>query len=241
MITPPQLTQFLQDLSQFCSKDLDINELKTSQKNNSSPITQLDIEISNFCKRHPYCSGNFFSEEDHGELSFPTIVLDPIDGTKELIKMNGECSVSIAWMSSPISGEALIFNPFTGFNFTSFDRSAWDLRTVERPYLGLVSRSEFNHFKQTPYTLVARGSIAFKLGLLASGGSDFVVSLKPKSIWDIAAGTLLAWQRGMKFYSNGQLVTELSEVEYHPPLLWSKKQIAEELNSYFSSHEDISR
>jgi len=238
MVNSPQLESFLIDLKSFISGSLKVEDLSVSTKEDSSPVTHFDTAISQFCKSHPACAANFYSEEDHSELEFPSIILDPIDGTKELIKLNGECVVSIAWMRNSREGESLIFNPFTGFRISTFDSSSWSPKSVAPPYLGLVSRSEINHMmglKNFQHQLVARGSIAFKLGLLASGGCDFVVSLKPKSIWDIAAGTLLAWQRGMTFYSNGEKVIELGQKSYAPPLIWGKPSVAREVNQYFSS------
>jgi len=238
MVTSPQIEQFLIDLKHFISQSLSLDDLKISLKSDNSPVTHIDTQISNFCKNHPVCTASFYSEEEHGGLQFPAIVLDPIDGTKELVKMNGECVVSIAWMKNSSEGEALIYNPFTGFRLTSFDKPSWNPKTQDVPYLGLVSRSEINSMrdlKDFKHLLVAKGSIAFKLGLLASGGCDFVVSLKPKSIWDIAAGTLLGWQRGHVFYANGRLVKELDEKRYEPPLVWGRPAVVSEINHYFSS------
>lgn len=240
MITSPQMIQFISELSTFCSENLNLDTIVVNTKADLSPVTAIDLAISQFCKNHPLSKENFYSEEDHGELTFPSIILDPIDGTKELIKRNVECAVSIAWMKSSTVGEGLIFNPFTGFHLSTFDRPAWESKSVESPYLGYVSRNEIHSFeiyKKSPFQIIPRGSIAFKLGLLSAGSCDFVVSLKPKNIWDIAAGTLLTWQRGMHFYSNGKIVTQLDQSSYSPPLVWSKKQIAFEVNSYFFSHK----
>ena len=238
MVTSPQVEQFLIDLKNFISHSLSLDDLRISLKTDNSPVTHIDTAISNFCKHHPACTASFYSEEEHDRLQFPAIVLDPIDGTKELMKMNGECVVSIAWMKNSREGEALIFNPFTGFRLTSFDKPSWDPKSQEAPYLGLVSRSEINGLRDLKgfnHLIVAKGSIAFKLGLLASGGCDFVVSLKPKSIWDIAAGTILGWQRGYLFYSNGRLVKDLDGKRYEPPLVWGKPAVVSEINQYFSS------
>ncbi len=235
MITYPQQQKFLSDLRVFISGSLSLNEIETSLKPDNSPVTHIDKAISNFCKTHPSCSGVFYSEEDHAELSYPAIVLDPIDGTKELIKKNGECVVSIAWMKNPREGQSLIYNPFTGFHLSTFDLPPWRPTLVEKPYLGFVSRSEASNMKglkNFDHDLVTRGSIAFKLGLLAAGSCDFVISLKPKSIWDIAAGTILGWQRGMIFYSNGKIVSELNQKRYDPPLIWGKPKVVDEIKQY---------
>ena len=76
------------------------------KKKDNSPVTKLDLDLSllikNFFSEYEeYKNWNFYSEEDHGELKFPAIVLDPIDGTRELVKGVGECAVSLALMPSP--------------------------------------------------------------------------------------------------------------------------------------------
>lgn len=235
MVTSPQLERFLSELKAYISDSLSLDDLKLTLKSDQSPVTHIDTAISNFCKIHPICSSELYSEEEHGDLSFPAIVLDPIDGTKELMKMNGECVVSIAWMSNSREGKALIYNPFTGFRLSSFDSPSWVPRSQASPYLGFVSRSEIESIQASEgfkHHLIAKGSIAFKLGLLSSGGCDFVLSLKPKNIWDIAAGTLLAWERGMVFYSAGKLVEELNQTNYQPPLIWGRKAIVSEVSQH---------
>ena len=76
------------------------------------------------------------------------------------------------------------------------------------------------------------GSIAYKLARLANGESDFVVSLAPKNIWDIAGGTLLCFKSGMKFYSQGKEVTKVQKL-YQPPLIWSSSEVSPELLKLF--------
>ena len=49
--------------------------------------------------------------------------------------------------------------------------------------------------------IAPKGSIALKLGYLASGSCEFVVSKQPKNIWDIAAGTILCKERGIELLS----------------------------------------
>ena len=105
----------------------------------------------------------------------------------------------------------------------------------------MVSRTEmkgglFDRFESLGnICLIEKGSIALKLGLLAAGACDFVVSLEHKNIWDIAAGCILASQRGMGFYHNGQLVTSLTEQSYTGVLLWARHEHVEQLNSIFLS------
>jgi myo-inositol-1(or 4)-monophosphatase len=103
---------------------------------------------------------------------------------------------------------------------------------------GMVSRSEyhkglFSNLKNKKIHLFPRGSIAFKLGLLASSACDFIVSKNPKNVWDIAAGTILVNQRGYHFFEDGKRVEKLDKERYHGLLLWCKDEHLDELMAEF--------
>lgn len=207
-------------------------------KDDQSLVTDFDLSVSEEIKnwmisRKEFRDWNFFSEEDYSELKFPSVVLDPIDGTRELVKGRDECVVSLALMSSASldaksENYAYIYNPFSGFEYHSQSSNVPIFSKSGQPLLGLISRSEWHlnlHQKwmklnNEELIFAPRGSIAFKLALLASGACDFVVSFKPKNLWDIAAGTILLSQRGYRFYEQGKLVTKLDKSSYSPPLLW---------------------
>lgn len=234
MFSPYFGQQFLHDLRLSCNQLLSVLTSAPHVKSDQTLVTQIDKEISHFCKRHPSANGFlFYSEEEHSDLKFPALVVDPIDGTRELVALRAECAVSVAWMPSPklSEGYGLIFNPFTGFTISSDDRQCWkDIPNTES-LLGLVSRSEWESglFESSTLNLQPRGSIAFKLGLLSAGACDYVVSKKPKNIWDIAAGTILAHQRGYEFWSAGKKITQLETEVYAAPLLWAKTEVATSL------------
>ena len=102
-------------------------------------------------------------------------------------------------------------------------------------FYGEVSHSEwdrglYNLFESEKFSIKPKGSIAYKLGLLSAGKSDFVISMTPKNIWDIAGGTLLCQRSNIKFYSEGKEVLEVKQ-NYLPPLIWCHEEIFEELSS----------
>ena len=226
------------------SKKIEIN-----LKSDESIVTEIDLFVSNLLKeklqKHPkYKDYNFFSEEDFEKLKFPSAILDPIDGTRELAKGRAECAVSLALMKSPELSDSgnygWLYNPFSGFNLDSSTPFVASNNKSNQKILGMVSRSEFEkgYFKDflnidPRIELTPRGSIAFKLGLLASGGCDFVLSLSPKNIWDIAAGTILCVQRGIKLYQNGDEITSLDKVHVKGVLLWAPEELANDLCTKF--------
>lgn len=226
------------------SKDIEIN-----LKSDNTIVTEIDLFVSALLKEKlqqhsKYKNYNFFSEEEFDKLLFPSAVLDPIDGTRELAKGRAECAVSLALMKSPELSDpenyGWLYNPFSGFSLDSDTPFVASNNKSTQKILGMVSRSEFEkgYFKDLlnidpKIEITPRGSIAFKLGLLASGGCDFVLSLSPKNIWDIAAGSVLCAQRGIKMYQNGVEVTSLDEVHIKGILLWAPECLATELWSKF--------
>jgi len=64
------------------------------------------------------------------------------------------------------------------------------------------------------------GSIALKLGYLASGRMDFSITKYPKHIWDIMAGTHICFLSGINLYQNGKKIERLEKLTYLPELLW---------------------
>jgi len=215
---------------------LDPKEFKKNSKlkPDNSIVTQVDLEVSKLIKeisKNELATGGitFFSEEEHDALYFPALILDPIDGTIELVKGIGECSLALAFMDSPsIDDEknwGWIYNPFTGFEMLTGEFFYPQVEIARNKLLGLVSRAEFenNLFEscdKNSLEIVPRGSIAFKLGLLAAGACDFVVTKRPKSIWDIAAGTMLCRERGIRLYYGDIEVEEFREKRLDGPMIW---------------------
>jgi len=238
MFRPDFANQFIHELRSFCGTLSIEKDLGIASKSDHTLITRIDQALSDFCKEHSSSQGyHFYSEEEHSNLAFPALVVDPIDGTLELIAGRPECAVSIAWMNNPqlADGFAIIFNPFTGFALSSQHLPSWKpLPSMDRP-LGMVSRTEWakGEALTSEPLLVPRGSIAFKLGLLASGACDYVVSRRPKNIWDIAAGTILCHQRGMEFWSGGKRVESLKDAHYAAPLIWARPEFVPTLLSKF--------
>ena len=215
-------------------KELSGRELEIEIKDDRSPVSEMDLFISDLVKKiflssHP--EFNFFSEEDHQVLEFPAIVLDPLDGTEEFSRGIPEWAVSLAVMHSPQIDHpqnfGWIFNPCTGLEVKSTDQFLVEKRSYQLKTLsGLVSRREWfkggiRESKSERINLLPRGSIAFKLGLLAVGAADFVFTRRPKNIWDVAAGTLINHRRGIFLWDGGdKLVEKLDDVKLESNLLW---------------------
>jgi myo-inositol-1(or 4)-monophosphatase len=238
------INRLSQKISQQISEILTLSEFEdfeVRRKKDNSVVTNIDEKISQLVKAeiletfgNKY---NFYCEEDHGELTYPAIVLDPIDGTKGLVTGTFECSVSLAIMETSELKEAYgwIFNPFTGFSISS-DELVLNMNDKQVvPSLGLVSRSEwekgiYQNLQLQDMILAPMGSIAYKLGLLAAGSCHFIISAFPKNIWDIAAGSILCRQRNIRFYhEEGLEITHLDDKLIKGPMFWCKKEFVPEI------------
>lgn len=210
-------------------------EVKIDKKIDKSFVTEFDLFISErvkeiFTKRHP--DFHFYSEEDPESFDFPAIVVDPLDGTREYVKGYGECSVSLAILYSDRVDDpknfGWIYNPFTGFEISNDLHVPIEPRENVPPTIHvLVSRSEWeknlvNHEYGDFVRITPLGSIAYKLGLLAAGACDVVVSKRPKNIWDIAAGVLICHSRGILSYSQGEPITRLDKKVYYDTFVFGK-------------------
>lgn len=212
-------------------------EAVVTKKPDGSPVTELDLALSElieeFARRH-YPDHCFYSEENFKDFRFPLLALDPLDGTREYISGSPEWAMSIGvFPASKFEGEGWVYNPVLKEEFSSGE-ARFEQKEI---YRGEVSKSEwgsglFKNFDSEKFKLSPVGSIAYKLGRLSGGLCDFVVSLRPKNIWDIAGGTLLCQEAGIKFYSNGKEVAEVRPL-YDSPLIWCRPEIKDELFQLF--------
>lgn len=156
-----------------------------------------------------------YDERKHWEYFW---MVDPLDGTKEFIKRNGEFTVNIALIhkSRPVLGVVAV--PVTSQLYYSssgggaFLKSEGVLRTLPKrkpndlstPGLRIVaSRSHMSEDTEqfiselnTPQ-LVSKGS-SLKFMLLADGSADVYPRFAPTMEWDTAAAHAIVNEVGMK-------------------------------------------
>lgn len=207
-------------------------------KADHSPVTTLDIVLSKLVEEiHSahFARSIFYSEENYNDWAFPLMAIDPLDGTREYAEGRSEWAVSIGYFTDEkFEGEGWVYNPMTRERFDAPEKLTF---TSKANYVGEVSGHEwksglYKNHKSEKFQIKPLGSIAYKLGRLSYGKTDFVVSLNPKNIWDIAGGTLLCNQAGLKFYSQGRLVTKVQKT-FEPPLIWCPEELFSELSALF--------
>jgi 3'(2'), 5'-bisphosphate nucleotidase len=142
-------------------------------------------------------------------------IVDPLDGTKEFIKRNGEFTVNIALIEngSPIMG--VIYVPVKKTLYYASEAGAYKksennieklpINQKKEKYVAVGSRSHmsdetkafFNQLKDThgEIDVVSMGS-SLKICLVAEGIADVYPRFAPTMEWDTAAGQAIAKYAG---------------------------------------------
>jgi 3'(2'), 5'-bisphosphate nucleotidase len=190
------------------------SEFAVETKDDHSPLTAADraahaLIVRELAKLTPDVP--IWSEEsaradvaDRGGWTWFWLV-DPLDGTKEFIRRNGEFTVNIALVhdGAPVSG--VVHVPVAGRDYWgSRAEGAWRrdapgtahriavTRPARRPVRVVGSRSHASAAlgafleRVGPHELVTMGS-SLKFCLVAEGAADVYPRLGPTSAWDTAA------------------------------------------------------
>jgi myo-inositol-1(or 4)-monophosphatase len=217
------------------------NESYKERKQDKSWVTEIDHLISKLVVDHFEAKGiHVLSEEaDEKILKYPCVIVDPVDGTRELVNEVPEFCLSLAYMNSKDFSDpknvSWLYNPVTGFEIFSWDMQKRHESFISENHLrGFVSRNGFT--PKISETLLQHdifvspfGSIALKIGMLAIGACDFVYSVREKSAWDVAAGTHLISLAGLVCYADGKLLTSIDEITVDGPLLWAREEHIDKL------------
>jgi len=191
-------------------------EYAVREKAPHDPVTTADMEANQSLRAsllELLPDSGWLSEETadsaHRLSAARVWVVDPMDGTKSFLQGLPEFTVSVALVEQGVPVLGVVYNPLTEEMFTAVRRAGAFLNgrrlavTSRQRLPGatlLASRSEyrgrrFQVFRQT-CRIQPLGSIAYKMARVAAGMADGVVSLKPKSEWDLCAGTLLVEEAG---------------------------------------------
>ncbi|GLR19247.1 3'(2'),5'-bisphosphate nucleotidase CysQ [Portibacter lacus] len=142
-------------------------------------------------------------------------LVDPLDGTKEFIKRNGEFTVNIALIKKDKVVGGIVYTPVTDDLYYAFsNKGAFHKKGTEilelkanafkmdDPNLGVVcSRSHLNEGTQkfidqlNQPNLVSKGS-SLKFLILASGGAELYPRIAPTMEWDTAAAQIILEEAG---------------------------------------------
>jgi 3'(2'), 5'-bisphosphate nucleotidase len=144
--------------------------------------------------------------------------VDPLDGTKEFIKRNGEFTINVALVVDHVPVLGVIAVPVSRTAYTGIvgegaqrwrnyrdAEPIWTRRPGASPPVVLGSRSHANprtvaYFEMLgEHEQASRGS-ALKFCAVAEGAADFYPRLGPTSEWDTAAGEAIVTAAGGKVW-----------------------------------------
>lgn len=212
-------------LADKTANEIIINGLKTI--NNSIPIISEENKLIDFSERKNWTK---------------CWIVDPLDGTKEFIKKNGEFTVNIALVEYGIPVLGVVHVPAQNITYyAEKNNGSYKIENGNSTQLKIRRLAEDGVLKivgsrshQTPELLayveqqktkfanvefVAAGS-SLKFCLLAEGKADVYPRLGPTMEWDTCAGQIVAKEAG----------AEVLRFDNNEPLLYNRENL---LNPFF--------
>ncbi len=221
------------------------------RKDDNSPLTLADRaanafivqELSRLEKQYPIISEESTLPPYSERKKYKTFwMVDPLDGTKEFIKRNGEFTVNIALIDKRHSVLGVVYAPALDEMYwgvkgegayahkngevkrltaKDFSITQENLRVVcSRSHLNDATRKELNSLKDP--ILKPIGS-SLKFMLLASGEADYYPRMGPTMEWDIAASQIILEEAG------GSIISEYT----HKPVIYNKENLR---NPHFKAY-----
>jgi 3'(2'), 5'-bisphosphate nucleotidase len=232
-------------------------DFETQYKEDESPLTAADLAahqvlvdgLAELTPNIPVLSeeSSSISYEDRRQWGTFWLV-DPLDGTKEFIKRNGEFTVNVALITGNQAGMGVVHAPALDTTYWAveglgaFKRSLQGqtpihvAETLSLPVTVVVSRS---HLRERDEQFIAElreryeqvdlqptGS-ALKLCLVAEGTADIYPRFGPTMEWDIAAAQCVVEQAGGVVETVGS--AEDGSEEMGGPLLFNKESLVNPL------------
>ena len=217
-------------------------------KDDDSPVTQADLRASNIIKEMLKPTGlPFVSEEDlpPDRSKFGRYwLVDPLDGTAEFVKRNGEFTVNIALIENKRPVLGVIYAPVTE-QLWGVENGKWKvengkLSTLHSPlstFTVLVSRShrtpEVDEYinkvlrPEHPDLVIDTQGSSLKFARLVEGTADVYVCYSKTKEWDTAAADAILTAAGGRVVriSDG-LPLEYDKDDYpNPPFVaWAPKK-----------------
>lgn len=201
-------------------------DFRVAYKDDKSPLTEADIksnEIICTALQEAYPDIPLLSEENK-EVPYKVRktweyywCIDPIDGTKEFIKKNGEFTVNIALIHKDTPVLGVVYAPALGDMYKAKKGSGAFKneqklplkvnKTPEKTLRVVASKSHLSEETQTfidaleaeSIEQVSKGS-SLKLCMVAEGAADIYPRLAPTMEWDTAAADAIVRESGKMTY-----------------------------------------
>ena len=222
-----------------------IEDIEVTYKDDDSPLTKADLAANKLIMSSlnqldvniPILSEELIVDWDKRKNWNRYWLVDPLDGTKEFIKKNGEFTVNIALIENnkPILG--VIFVPAksklyfaqhkngsykinTKAELKSLDKAKKILVSQKSNLIRIVgSRSHSNSVftnwvnEKFPHAKIIHAGSSLKFCLIAEGNADLYPRFGPTSEWDIAAGHIILNEAGGKIstFENSEITYNIKE------------------------------
>ena len=193
---------------------------KKKIKADNSPVTEADIAANNIiCERLGKLTPNLpivSEENDNRPRNLDLFwLVDPLDGTKEFIKKNGEFTVNIALIKNKKPVFGIIFKPVTRDLYYTDEKFSYysklnknnnlikknkikikkrklNILTLSRSY----SRNNDRILKKFNANKIIHSGSSIKLCFIADGTANIYPRLGTTMEWDIAAGDAILRKAG---------------------------------------------
>ena len=185
-----------------------------------SPLTEADSQASALIIENLQISlgaVNILSEESAQYFNPETamseyFLVDPLDGTKEFIKKNGEFTVNIALIQQGKTVLGVVYAPVTGELYSAMqghgayksmlgESQRIHVQPTHTPQRIMVSRSHLDNasqqfIQQFPKAISIPMGSSLKICKIAEGEADIYPRFGPTSLWDTAAAQAVLEQAG---------------------------------------------
>ncbi len=228
------------------------SDFEIKYKNDDSPLTIAD-QVSNdiICNSlHTLYPQIPILSEEGAEIPFSKRkkwqslwVIDPIDGTKEFIKKNGEFTLNIALIEKNNPTVGLVYAPCIKKLWYGSDQGSFKVSKGKKSKISINSKCNddlidivssrshsnpmietfLNQFKN--YNIVNMGS-SIKICLVADGTADIYPRLAPTMEWDTAAA------HAVLKYAGGSLI----DLDTKKEMIYNRKNLK---NSNFVANSNL--
>ena len=200
--------------------DIYNNKFEVNLKKDNSPVTNADKNAEEFILKKltsifpdiPIISEEAYSNKFIPDYDKRFFLVDPLDGTKEFIKKNGEFTVNIAFINEGYTKIGFINAPAKNKIFFNDEKKSYIIETESKNEISIkkakqikvsdqkqknliatISRSHSgkeidNYLKDYDIEKINYVGSSYKFCLIASGEAHIYPRMSPTCEWDTAAG-----------------------------------------------------
>ena len=200
--------------------DIYNNKFEVNYKKDNSPVTNADKKAEEFILKKlniifpdiPIISEEAYSNKFIPDYDKRFFLVDPLDGTKEFIKKNGEFTVNIAFINEGNTKIGFINAPAKNKIFFNDEKKSYIIETETKDEISIkkakqikvsdqkqknliaaISRSHSgkeidNYLKDYDIEKINYVGSSYKFCLIASGEAHIYPRMSPTCEWDTAAG-----------------------------------------------------